>query len=596
MKTLNYNRPKGQTGGVTHLFGLKLLLALLLSMTLVTVAYAAHLPGNITVSKGNKGTANKIQLIGRFGNPQVGELVGSGENLAIHNKRVYTSKFSEFCGAGDEALHAINIVDVSDPTNPVEIGKVPILANNNVSHLVVTTIGGHEILVTSMETCGLFFTGFDSRLGKGGIRVFDVTDATKPFLLTEITGKQVPKNVRDLNRLVAEAAKNLRGDLVVEANRLGLTQGGDPIDNMSILFPRYFQGKEDMRKDRGNFVDNAQTHGLHFFKRGDNHFLVTSYWAFVGDVRIWNMDDPAKPQLVGITDIAQQHLKELGIARNLVDLNLMDKDDKKLIDDFDLINEIARYKTGALGDNDTGGFGRDIGEPFFPDAWRFAHALVPTEDGNRLYVGGWDAGILLFDISNFSSIQLISQAIDPLVSNEEVSSHSVATTQDEKIVVEGGERFVLDLDGFEDPTAGEIRIWDYSDRENPKLASIYHPLCGHDYTADPDRCDAGFATSFALGYGPHDIKIVETDKRVLVYIAHLGTGFVILDVTNISKPKEIARFNPGGGMDGDFVAQNRGPQTLFAVDTADGVPEIVYMGDLFGGLYIFRVDDSVLMK
>ena len=72
---------------------------------------------------------------------------------------------------------------------------------------------------------------------------------------------------------------------------------------------------------------------------------------------------------------------------------------------------------------------------------RFLHDVTITDDGMKAYLANWDAGLVLLDISDVTSPQLISVAIDTDSEDGEVNSHSVWPNADGSIVVEGEEDF-----------------------------------------------------------------------------------------------------------------------------------------------------------
>ena len=72
---------------------------------------------------------------------------------------------------------------------------------------------------------------------------------------------------------------------------------------------------------------------------------------------------------------------------------------------------------------------------------RFLHDVTITADGSKAYLANWDAGLILLDISDPASPQLVSVAIDPSSEDDEVNSHSVWPNADGSIVVEGEEDF-----------------------------------------------------------------------------------------------------------------------------------------------------------
>ena len=128
-----------------------------------------------------------------------------------------------------------------------------------------------------------------------------------------------------------------------------------------------------------------------------------------------------------------------------------------------------------------------------------------------------------------------------------------------------------------------VRIWDYSDPENPVLASTFDTVCSSSPTPIPE-CDP-FGT-----YSVHNV-IVETtdDGRVKAYLSWYWDGMLVLDVTDPYNPKEIARYFDNSSA---FLESNGGlPHDFWGVDKQPGEPWI-YASDRNGGLYIFKEQGS----
>jgi hypothetical protein len=124
-----------------------------------------------------------------------------------------------------------------------------------------------------------------------------------------------------------------------------------------------------------------------------------------------------------------------------------------------------------------------------------------------------------------------------------------------------------------------IRVWDYSDPENPVLASTFNTVCSASPTPIPE-CDP-FGT-----YSVHNV-IVETtdDGKVKAYLSWYYDGMIVLDVTDPNNPKETARYFDNSP---EFLASNGGlPHDFWGVDKQRDEPWI-YGSDRNGGLYIFH--------
>jgi hypothetical protein len=147
----------------------------------------------------------------------------------------------------------------------------------------------------------------------------------------------------------------------------------------------------------------------------------------------------------------------------------------------------------------------------------------------------------------------------------------------------GADAIVISNNATDDTPWSGIRIWDYSDPENPVLASTFDTVCSASPTPIPE-CDP-FGT-----YSVHNV-IVETtdDGKVKAYLSWYWDGMLVLDVTDPYDPKEIARYfdsSPG------FLESNGGqPHDFWGVGKEQGQPWI-YGSDRNGGLYIFKEQGS----
>jgi len=130
----------------------------------------------------------------------------------------------------------------------------------------------------------------------------------------------------------------------------------------------------------------------------------------------------------------------------------------------------------------------------------------------------------------------------------------------------------------EDTPWGGIRIWDYSDPENPVLASLFDTVC----SAAPEplpECDP-------LGtYSVHNVVVETRGNKVFAYVSWYWDGMLVLDVTDPYNPVEVARYFDNSE---EFLESNGGnPHDFWGVYKETNSPWI-YGSDRNGGLYIFR--------
>lgn len=143
----------------------------------------------------------------------------------------------------------------------------------------------------------------------------------------------------------------------------------------------------------------------------------------------------------------------------------------------------------------------------------------------------------------------------------------------------GADAVVIANNVTDDTPWSGLRIWDYSDPENPVLASTFNTVC----SASPEpipQCDP-FGT-----YSSHNVVVEDTDDgRVKAYVSWYYDGMLVLDVTDPANPVEVARFFDNSD---EFLESNGGlPHDFWGVWKEPGEPWI-YGSDRNGGLYVFK--------
>jgi hypothetical protein len=116
-----------------------------------------------------------------------------------------------------------------------------------------------------------------------------------------------------------------------------------------------------------------------------------------------------------------------------------------------------------------------------------------------------------------------------------------------------------------------ISIWDYSDPENPVLASTFETECSAAASPIPE-CDP-FGT-----YSVHNVVV----EKGFATLSWYSNGVIVVDIRDPYNPVEVARYNPTGE---EFEAQNAGPQDVWGIWKERG-RSWLYASDRNGGLYI----------
>ncbi len=157
-------------------------------------------------------------------------------------------------------------------------------------------------------------------------------------------------------------------------------------------------------------VTDVGVHNLWLFTQGGNDYVGVTTETAYGNFHIYDITDPQNPTLASFWGAEEA------------------------------------FDPGVVASGD---FGRNLNAAiwlttgFGASANRFLHDVTITADGTQAYLANWDAGLILLDISDPSSPQLVSVALDPVNGSldGEVNSHSVWPSEDGAIVVEGEEDF-----------------------------------------------------------------------------------------------------------------------------------------------------------
>ncbi|HEX6332438.1 MAG TPA: PA domain-containing protein [Actinomycetota bacterium] len=141
-----------------------------------------------------------------------------------------------------------------------------------------------------------------------------------------------------------------------------------------------------------------------------------------------------------------------------------------------------------------------------------------------------------------------------------------------------GASAIVIANNVQDTVWGGVRIWDYSDPADPKLASTFNTVCSANPT-DPS-CDR------AGTYSVHNVIVESRGNKTFAYISWYWDGMVVLDATDPYNPVEIARFFDNSPA---FIEANGGnPHDFWGVYKIVNEP-FVYGSDRNGGLYVFKL-------
>jgi hypothetical protein len=151
-------------------------------------------------------------------------------------------------------------------------------------------------------------------------------------------------------------------------------------------------------------------HNLFLFTQGTRDYLAVVVESVIGNFQIFDLTDPANPVLVGFWGAEQLAFPTVDWASTT---------------DFGQILAADDYLRNGFGQSQN----------------RFLHDVTINAEGTRAYLSNWDAGLVLLDISDPTSPQVISVALDPTSSDGEVNSHAAWPSVDGSVVVESNEDF-----------------------------------------------------------------------------------------------------------------------------------------------------------
>jgi hypothetical protein len=264
---------------------------------------------------------------------------------------------------------------------------------------------------------GYAYTGtFNSPCGgdpEAGVWIWDVSNKNKVGFVGIIPS---PTDSRS-NDVKVDAMNS--GDILVHSNEACAGgPGGFEIYNVDDpASPAHLASVQTddinllLRDDLG-FTDFG-VHNLFLFTQGDRDYVGVVVESEFGNFQIFDITDPASPSLVGFWGAEQLHLPDVTDWVNLTD--------------FAIIVDADAYLFSGYGASQN----------------RFLHDITISADGNEAYLGNWDAGLVLLDISDPADPQLVSVALDPANGSldGEVNSHAAWPSEDGSIVVEGEEDF-----------------------------------------------------------------------------------------------------------------------------------------------------------
>jgi len=203
--------------------------------------------------------------------------------------------------------------------------------------------------------------------------------------------------------------------------------------------------------------------------------------------------------------------------------------------------------------------------PTWSEQRRYAHHHgLPR--GERLYTTWWDAGVIIFDISDIRRPRPISHLQFP--EDESGCTHSALPLPGRDILVVTDESLADNCKEIRK----DVRVVDISDEENPKVVGKFPRPEG-------DYCERGGR------FGPHNVHEMRPgsfQSSTTVHLTYFNAGLRIYDVSDPAAPREIAHFEP---------PPYRGARAIQLNDVTVDADGLIYVTDrVAGGLYILEAD------
>lgn len=212
------------------------------------------------------------------------------------------------------------VMDISDPADPLTVGFIPSHQDSRPGEgmQVVEVSTKHFdgwILVMNNEQCG--------KNGKGGVSLWDVTDPTKPYKLSEHFGDRGGISPGDVNDIHSSFAWDTGDNAYVVIVDNFETTDVDILDITNPKRPRLIREMNLSDEFPGIRQDatipslvEVFLHDMVVKSIGGHWVMLLSYWDG-GFVQL-NVDDPENPTLVGDTDYNNpdpQLFESTGIAQ-----------------------------------------------------------------------------------------------------------------------------------------------------------------------------------------------------------------------------------------------------------------------------------------
>jgi hypothetical protein len=181
----------------------------------------------------------------------------------------------------------------------------------------------------------------------------------------------------------------------------------------------------------------------------------------------------------------------------------------------------------------------------------FLHSVALSPDGRTAYLSYWDLGVLILDVSEPNAPRVLGRFAEPQAA--EGNTHSVSLAHDGRLALVADETFA--------PPWGRLRLVDVQDSANPVQVGTFDT---------PDSAAGTPGEQYA--YTIHNPLTDDRDPN-RAYLAWYADGVRLLDISDASRPLELANWiPPRGGM----------------IWNVSFMGDLLLAGDINNGLFILR--------
>jgi hypothetical protein len=541
----------------------------LLSLTVLALL-ALALPAKTPVrSAPLQERARGIELVGHS---SLGTGVLAGD-IWVHGQYAYLGTSS--CGKG------VQVVDISNPTNPQLIGLLGSSSNSTYEDVVViranTPAFQGDLLAVGLQGCNLLG-------GARGVQFWDVTDPRRPRRLGFFNTGLIAPGVHEL--FLFQRDNRVFALLAVPYSEL-VGAGGD-FRIVEVTDPRHPRQIADwgIQSDLGLSLLNDEFFCHSVWASSDGTVAYLSYWD--AGVIMLDISDPGRPRFIGRTTYApgeegNAHSVWPANERNL--LLVADEDfstrgmSVQITDPAALAGLIAAAESRltrsicAIGEmsGEVTYVGRGCTNDRYLSDPRGKIALIDYGgcDSRDKILRAQEAGALAVIVAHTISGPPFSLGGDPTGIAIAGGMISLQDGNRLKIALAGGETVRVRLTRDSSLSSwGFLRIYDLSDPTRPKQISTFA-------TEHARKCpvpDGGW-------YTVHNLFVVGDTA----FLSWYSDGLRVLDISDPANPRETAFFVPPDRSDGQGL---RGGKALIWGVYVQG--DLIFISDINTGLHILK--------